>query len=319
MKSAQKAALVLACASLFGCASAPDKNSPTWRVSPDYMATGTSGDIRAYVYGDTTVIELQKDPTFLSIKNGVGESVSFEKIGRHYRLKQRLDKFTVSANGQTIEFSAIPKTQVFSAPFATVEKAGAITLALQTPAPINKDGADVQALIKLADAQLAELRKAVEAASKDSKTTGATLFKLSARLDEIQARYATAAAAVVQVRFSTASTSLKISPRIESVLVKSAKEARLVNLRGYTDSRVAGSLDAKIAQGRVSAVRKLLVANGVEGEKITIASFADGGFIAPNTTKKGRALNRRVEIEFIDSRIGELKGGVVMVAASKTK
>jgi len=39
------------------------------------------------------------------------------------------------------------------------------------------------------------------------------------------------------------------------------------------------------------------VNNGVVAEKINVFSQADGRVIAPNITK-GRALNRRVEIEF---------------------
>jgi flagellar motor protein MotB len=40
------------------------------------------------------------------------------------------------------------------------------------------------------------------------------------------------------------------------------------------------------------------VISGVLAEKINVFSQADGRLIAPNFTK-GRALNRRVEIEFL--------------------
>lgn len=319
MRTAKKIAVLLAGFAMTACASAPDKNTPLKRISPDYMASETTGDTRAYIYGGKTVVELLNEPSFFSIKNEAGESVQYEKIGRHYRLKQRLDNFTVTANGRTTAFSAIPTTKVFSAPESATEKSEPVILATLTPPPANRDNTDALALIKLADAQLLELRKAIDAASKNPKTTGATLFKISERLDEIKARYITASAAMIQVRFATSSTALKLTPDVENVLLKSAKGASRINLRGYTDSRVAGSQDARIALGRAMAVRKLLVDGGIQNDKINVTAQADGAFIVPNTTKKGRALNRRAEIEFIDARIGELKGGVVMVAASKVK
>jgi outer membrane protein OmpA-like peptidoglycan-associated protein len=45
------------------------------------------------------------------------------------------------------------------------------------------------------------------------------------------------------------------------------------------------------------AARNFLVKNGVLAEKINVFSQKGGRLIAPNITK-GRALNRRVEIEF---------------------
>jgi outer membrane protein OmpA-like peptidoglycan-associated protein len=65
---------------------------------------------------------------------------------------------------------------------------------------------------------------------------------------------------------------------------------------------VAGPNDARIALGRALSARNYLIEHGVSPDKITVDSQADGDFIAPNDTKAGRALNRRVEIELLISR-----------------
>jgi len=80
-------------------------------------------------------------------------------------------------------------------------------------------------------------------------------------------------------------------------LIRSAKTADHINISGHTDAQVAGPRDAKITLGRALAARNFLVNSGIVAEKINVFSQADGRFIAPNITK-GRALNRRVEIEF---------------------
>lgn len=161
------------------------------------------------------------------------------------------------------------------------------------------------------------MRRLLEQASTNPKATGQELFDVNARLDEIEARMVTAAAAIVKVSFPTGSTAFNPSPEVAEVLIASGKAADRVNVRGRTDSRIAGSLDAKIALGRAMAARKFLVDHGVSADKIRVFSQADGDFAAPNVTKEGRALNRRVEIEFVNARIAELKGQSVKLASNQ--
>jgi len=104
--------------------------------------------------------------------------------------------------------------------------------------------------------------------------------------------------AIVFFTFPRYSTAFNFGSEIATVLIQSAKTADHVDINGHTErAQVAGPRDAKIALGRALAARNFLVNNGVVAEKINVFSQADGGFIAPNITK-GRALNRRVEIEF---------------------
>ena len=103
--------------------------------------------------------------------------------------------------------------------------------------------------------------------------------------------------AIVFFTFPRYSTTFNAGSEIATVLIQSAKTADNINISGHTDAQVAGPRDAKIALGRALAAHNFLVKNGVVSEKINVFSQADGRFIEPNITK-GRALNRRVEIEF---------------------
>lgn len=315
-------ALCVAAAGLFSaCAYVPPKEDAARRVSPDYMATGGVEDARAYVYGSVTLLEFGNSaPSFVTVRDASDESVEYERVGRYYRLARVLDNFTVWANGQSVTFSAPMTTRVFSAaPVAADEaKAPEVVKLAALEVPASKPGdEDVAALLKLCESQLADVRRLLEQASSNPKATGQELFDVNARLDEIEARMVTAAAAIVKVSFPTGSTAFNPSPEVAEVLIASGKAADRVNVRGRTDSRVAGPLDAKIALGRAMAARKFLVDHGVSADKIRVFSQADGDFAAPNVTKEGRALNRRVEIEFVNARIAELKGQSVKLASNQ--
>lgn len=104
---------------------------------------------------------------------------------------------------------------------------------------------------------------------------------------------------VVHVTFPTGSIEFKPKPEVAKTIAEQAKVAKQIIVRGRTDSRVAGSFDGPMALGRALAARNFLIAHGVSPEKIRVFSKAAGDFVAPNDTPEGRAVNRRVEIEFV--------------------
>ncbi len=319
MKAAHIAILLASTAFVSACALTTPNEGVSRRVSADYTAKGAAEGTRAYVYGNRTVLEFDGASAFLSVKDETGASVDYEREGRYYRLTRRLDNFTASINGRLVTFSPATMTHVFSAPAPIKATAEPVNASVVEPAPASQADVDMVALLKLSEKQLVEVRKAIEAAGKNPKATGAELLAVNAHMDEIEARLVTAAAAIVQVTFPTGSTAFKPSLDVATVLVASARAADRVTVRGRTDSRVAGPINAKIALGRALAARKFLVDNGVQAEKIKVFSQAGGGFVAPNITTEGKALNRRVEIEFVNARIAELKGQTVKLAAIKIK
>jgi outer membrane protein OmpA-like peptidoglycan-associated protein len=296
------------------------------RVNPDYTATGTLDDVIAYVYGSVTLIEFNIAPSYVTVRNMAGEQVEFERVGRFYRLPKVLDFFTVHAYGRTATFSAPMITRVFSAPVkvstapsSELDKVPAgVNPAMFEPAPVQAGDEEDAALLKLCGRQLADIRHMLDAAGKNPEATGEDLFQLNHRLDVIEERMTSAGSAVIiQAGFPTRGTAFKPNPEIAAVLVASAKMADIVNVRGRTDSRVAGKRDAKIAQERANAARAYLVDRGVGAEKIRVFSRAAGDFAVPNVSPESRALNRRVEIELVNSRIPGFKSQSVKLVRSE--
>ena len=68
-------------------------------------------------------------------------------------------------------------------------------------------------------------------------------------------------------------------------------------ITGYTDNTGAPDYNTKLSQQRAEAVRAYLISIGVDPNKIVATGAGDTKPIADNSTKEGRAKNRRVEIE----------------------
>lgn len=99
-----------------------------------------------------------------------------------------------------------------------------------------------------------------------------------------------------------ASADARLAPGMRTLLATVAPvlkefDKTLITVHGYTDSTGAAGYNQKLSQRRAWAVARYLLHAGVSGERILVVGHGDSDPVASNATAKGRARNRRVEIE----------------------
>lgn len=72
----------------------------------------------------------------------------------------------------------------------------------------------------------------------------------------------------------------------------------IVIISGHTDNTGSASYNNTLSRKRAEAVRNYLVKQGVPKSRFKIEYMGLTTPIAPNDTREGRALNRRVEFKF---------------------
>ena len=79
-------------------------------------------------------------------------------------------------------------------------------------------------------------------------------------------------------------------------------------LRAHTDSKGSNAYNERLSLNRANAAKNYLVARGISASRIKIATFGEDSPIAKNEldngqdTEEGRQLNRRVELQILNSR-----------------
>ena len=67
-------------------------------------------------------------------------------------------------------------------------------------------------------------------------------------------------------------------------------------IEGHTDSTGGEDFNIVLSEKRAQAVKEYLVMRGISADRITTVGAGPSRPIADNSTKEGRAMNRRVEI-----------------------
>jgi chemotaxis protein MotB len=108
-----------------------------------------------------------------------------------------------------------------------------------------------------------------------------------------------------EILFSSGSA--KLDPVGREVLTKVITQLRsidhMIEVQGHTDNRrIRGTLAQRypsnwdLAAARSARVVRLMVEQGIEGERLSVVSLAEFQPVASNESAEGRALNRRIEI-----------------------
>ena len=74
-----------------------------------------------------------------------------------------------------------------------------------------------------------------------------------------------------------------------------------VEIRGYTDNRGSYQYNLELSQKRAEAVRQYLINRGIDPKRLIAKGYGPADPIAPNSTRAGRAQNRRIEFHRIDT------------------
>jgi outer membrane protein OmpA-like peptidoglycan-associated protein len=72
------------------------------------------------------------------------------------------------------------------------------------------------------------------------------------------------------------------------------------HIEGHTDSTGSEATNSKLSEGRAAAVKNYLIANGIDGNRLTSKGYGESVPIASNKTRSGRRQNRRVEIKVVN-------------------
>ena len=93
----------------------------------------------------------------------------------------------------------------------------------------------------------------------------------------------------------------RLSAQQTTGLLGSAKACQgSIKLVGHTCNLGPGASNLLLGQARAGSVKKWLIRNGIAAERILAASEGMSKPVAPNDTKAGQALNRRVELYCLD-------------------
>ncbi|MDR2085328.1 MAG: OmpA family protein [Bacteroidales bacterium] len=104
--------------------------------------------------------------------------------------------------------------------------------------------------------------------------------------------------ALENVHFDFDSSELtKDSKTLVQQVVNILKDAQWnkITIAGYADNVGTKEVNDRISLKRAETVKKYMVDNGIDGNKLSIASYGKDNPVANNNTQVGRAQNRRVE------------------------
>lgn len=311
MRKTAIAGAVVAALALASCATQGDK-APVSSLRFSYTTEGGKaiGLVRAFDDGERTALQFVTDPpAALQVFDSEGKPLAYQRIGQNAVLPGLYSpvRVQIGPTSATVK-STVPVVTKEPVQQATPEPTAAATV----PADTNTELLAARAALKLAEKQIAELRAELD----KMKATGSAqeAKDIGTKLDRLENLVAEAASVILRVEFGFASADFKPTDDVARVLVPAAKAADRINLRGFTDSTVIDEDNKRIALARALAARQYLIGQGVDAKKIRAFYNSAGGFVADNSTPEGRAKNRRVDIELVNTKLAKLSQAATQLA-----
>lgn len=311
MRKTAIAGAVVAALALASCATQGDK-APVSSLRFSYTTEGGKaiGLVRAFDDGERTALQFVTDPpAALQVFDGEGKPLAYQRIGQNAVLPGLYSpvRVQIGPTSATVK-STVPVVTKEPIQQPTPEPAAAATV----PADTNTELLAARAALKLAEKQIAELRAELD----KMKDTGSAqeAKDIGTKLDRLENLVAEAASVILRVEFGFASADFKPTDDVARVLVPAAKAADRITVRGFTDSTIIDEDNKRIALARALAARQYLIGQGVDAKKIRAFYNSAGGFVADNSTPEGRAKNRRVDIELVNTKLATLSQATTQLA-----
>lgn len=101
----------------------------------------------------------------------------------------------------------------------------------------------------------------------------------------------------IHFAFDRAEIKASSYPVIDEIIQTIQKKSAVAHVRveGHTDSYGSDAYNQKLSERRAQAVRSYLVSHGIAADVVSAEGLGESRPVADNTTKEGRAQNRRVE------------------------
>ena len=74
-----------------------------------------------------------------------------------------------------------------------------------------------------------------------------------------------------------------------------------IEISGHTDNQGSKATNQRLSEARAKSVVDFLISEGVDASRLEYKGYAFDQPVADNSTKEGRAMNRRVEFKVLST------------------
>jgi outer membrane protein OmpA-like peptidoglycan-associated protein len=159
-----------------------------------------------------------------------------------------------------------------------------------------------QTAANTADQKAVAAQTAANTANQGVQQANTRITGVESRLSSID-NYTAGAAQSVTFTLGSATLSDEARQTLDGVAsgVSGQQSGYLVEIQGFTDATGSENTNVALSQRRAESVLRYLVSKGVPLHRISIVGLGEANPAADNTTRDGRAQNRRVEIRVLRS------------------
>ncbi len=155
--------------------------------------------------------------------------------------------------------------------------------------------------VDVAKRELVSARSEAEKAKQEAEQAKAEALQMAAQMDDLKAEQSDRGIVLTLQDIVFAFNSADLQPGGERTVNRIAKylneyPKRRLTVEGFTDGVGSEEYNLKLSEKRAEAIRRSLVDQGVERQRISTEGLGESYPVASNDTDAGRQRNRRVEV-----------------------